>query len=59
MILIMAAALSACASTGQKTTAQTGAGGEATTVEKPKKRCRYVRTTGSRVGVQVCTKVAE
>ncbi len=59
LILVLAAGLSACASTATDATAE--GDGIATTVaetKKPKKRCRRVKTTSTRLGsMRICKKL--
>ncbi len=69
LILVLAAGLSACASTATDATAEgddavtataegDGVATSAAETKKPKKRCRRVKVTGSRLGTRVCKKLA-
>lgn len=57
LILIMAAAMSACAATSK----EQSAGDEATAAGEPKQKmsCRRDKSTGSRLGERICTPVGD
>ena len=57
LILILAAATSACATTGS----EQAKGDETTAAEQPKQKmsCRRDKSTGSRLGERICTPVGD
>ncbi len=60
LILVLAAGLSACASTATDATAE-GDGIDTITAEtkKPKKSCYREKVTGTRLGIRICKTVDE
>ncbi len=60
LILVLAAGLSACASTATDATAESdGIATTAAETKKPKKHCYREKKTGSRLGIRICKTVDE